>query len=343
MGFMGIGSDDSSALNALKQNTDIWGNIVTPDLKWQNYDPTTFNPDAEQATTIKEDPQLISRQMDALNNLAGLSQNGLSEVDQAGYQKARSEAGQIANQQTGAALENAQARGQSGSGLEFAMREMAGQNASNAAQNSDLQQAADAAKQRALYQQAYGSQLAGQRAQDFQTQGANTNILNQFNQQNTQARNQANYANTQQMNDAQKYNQQGTMNTQQQVFNNAVTRAGGQAAANTGLAQGYAAQDAANTSQQNALIGTAANIYTGGMYGAASGAMKKSGSGGQQNSGSNFAHGGVIPGIPKVPGDSVLNDTMPINASPGEIMIPRSHAQTPHLAKAYIEHLFGKR
>lgn len=53
--------------------------------------------------------------------------------------------------------------------------------------------------------------------------------------------------------------------------------------------------------------------------------------------------GGSVPGKAKVAGDSKKNDTVKAMLSPGEIVIPRSHAMTPHLAKAYIDHLYGKK
>jgi hypothetical protein len=351
MGIFGSGKEDA-AIGALQNSRDMYGNIKAPDLTWQNYDPTAFQSQTANANTVKEDPSLVSNQMDALNRMSGLSQNGLSDVDQAAYARARSDAGQISSQQTGAALQNAQDRGLSGSGMEFAMREQAGQNAANSAQSADLQQAGDAAKMRAMYTQAYGNQAGQIRGQNYNTQSGNANILNQFNMANTQQQNQTAAANTQQSNQAQLTNQQGRTGLQQQTFNNQMARAGGIAQANSGVAQGQAAQDAASTAQTNAMIGTAANVaanvYTGGMYGAATGAMKQSRGGGQagpdsSNFGNYAAHGGMIPGVAPVQGDSLMNDNVQMNLSPGEMVIPRSHAQSPGLAKAFVDHMWGKK
>lgn len=49
-----------------------------------------------------------------------------------------------------------------------------------------------------------------------------------------------------------------------------------------------------------------------------------------------YSHGGEIPGKAKVAGDSPENDTVPIMASPGEIVIPRTFAHDPDLSKAYV-------
>ncbi len=59
----------------------------------------------------------------------------------------------------------------------------------------------------------------------------------------------------------------------------------------------------------------------------------------------SFKQGGVIPGKAKVKGDSPKNDTVPIAASPGEIVIPRSIAQGPNApekARAFVAKLQEK-
>lgn len=255
--------DDSAeqGMGELAKNQELWNNIKVPDEVWKDYAPDNYTAKNADYQQIQSDPAVQSAQMSALQQLAGLSQNGLSDVDQAAFAKARNEAGQMQNQNLGAALSNAESRGVSGSGMEFAMREMAGQNAANQAQNANLQQAADSAKQRALYAQAYGDQLGSVRNQNFQQAQANSNIVNQFNMANTQAQNAASQYNVGNQNQAQQLNNQGHLNTQQQNFNNQVTKAGGQAQANTGMAGGFAAQNAANTSTQNALLGAGANAY----------------------------------------------------------------------------------
>jgi hypothetical protein len=79
--------------------------------------------------------------------------------------------------------------------MEFAMREIANQGGAQRAQQQGLQQAADSARQRALYSQAYGDSLSRTRDQDFRTSQGNTNIINDFNRANTQGRNAMNNAN----------------------------------------------------------------------------------------------------------------------------------------------------
>lgn len=265
--------DDSEqqALDQLAQNKDLFNAIQLPtlnDYKPEDYQVAgTYDPLQAQATTVSENPEDRSMQMAALNRMAGLADTGLSDVDNAGFERARSMANQISNSGTAAALQNAQARGVAGSGLEFALREQAGQDAATRAQQAGLDQAAASAQQRALYNQAFGNATSQMRAQDLQPQMANANILNQFAQYNTGAQNQAQQynlqnaqdvanQNTTQANYAQQYNNQMA----QQNFQNQMQKAGAQAGANTGMAQGYAAQNAANTDARNANTQLGASI-----------------------------------------------------------------------------------
>lgn len=130
-----------------------------------------------------------------------------------------------------------------------------------------MQQAADAAKQRQAYLDAYAGQLSNQRQQDFGANQANADIINRFNMANTQARNQAGQAYTNDRNEAKRYNNEGRINTQQQNYNNQVTRLNGMTGANTQVANAYAAQNAARTDSRNKKTGQAMDMLTGAMGG----------------------------------------------------------------------------
>lgn len=86
-----------------------------------------------------------------------------------------------------------------------------------------------------------------------------------------------------------------------------------------------AQQIQSGVAQQNA--GAKTNIVGGIISGAGSAA------------GLGKAAGGYIPGHASVQGDSQKNDTIPIMASAGEIIIPRSKAKDPDKAKEFIDHL----
>jgi hypothetical protein len=47
--------------------------------------------------------------------------------------------------------------------------------------------------------------------------------------------------------------------------------------------------------------------------------------------------GGQVAGNATIPGDSKKNDVVPTLLSPGEIVIPRSKAKDPEMAKEFIE------
>jgi hypothetical protein len=266
--------DDSEekAMDMLRQNRELYEKLTLPEL--QDYNPEEYkmlgdySPDQANSNTVSEDPMVRSAQLSALQKMAGLADTGLSDVDNAAFQRARQEAAQISNSGLQASLQNATARGVGGSGLEFAMREMAGQNGANQALNSGLSQAETAAKQRALYAQAYGSALSGLRSQDYTANRGNADILNQFNLVNTNAKNQAQLRNLDtrqqlsnenvgQRNFAQQYDNQ----MKQQGFQNQMAKTSGMAGQNTSMAQGYAAQNAASQSDRNANAGLGLGVW----------------------------------------------------------------------------------
>jgi hypothetical protein len=78
-----------------------------------------------------------------------------------------------------------------------------------------------------------------------------------------------------------------------------------------------------------------------GMYGAQVGSGTQTGGallggiGTALSSGLGLAHGGEVPGKAMKPGDSEENDIVPVLLSPGEIVIPRSHASDPKAAAAF--------
>lgn len=244
-----------AAREAASKNRDLLDAIKDP--VYAQYAPELYSNESANYELINDNPLLKSAQMAALAKMAGLADSGLSDVDQAGYEKARDLGGQMQKAGTAAAMENAAARGVGGSGLEFATREIANQEASRRAQDAALTQAADSARQRALYAQAYGNQLAGVRSQDAQTATANAGIINQFNQMNTQNRNATNNANVNSRNDAFKYNE----GLKDKTFNNQMARATGQMANNNQMADIAMAQSAQNQAANNTLLNAGLTAY----------------------------------------------------------------------------------
>lgn len=284
--FGGLFDDTEDRMqDQLDANRAIYNGIELPEF--EKYDPVLYeyagdySPEEAKYQTISEDPMLRSAQMSALSKLAGLASSGLSAQDEAAYNRARSEAGRIAKSGTQSALQNAQMRGVAGGGMEFAMRQMAGQDAAERAQQAALDQAAKGADMRALYQQAYGNALSGVRGEDYRANSANADIINRFNQMNTQERNRAQgrnlearqnigNANADTQNAAVRYR-----NTLAQLgFQNQLKKAGGQSGVNDQFLDFYAAQNAANEQKRKAYgkaIGGAIGGSVGGPQGASAG------------------------------------------------------------------------
>lgn len=264
--FNGPDHGFEDARNRLNQTQKSYDNIVDPN--YREYVPEVYTNASSNYQLTGEDPLMKAAQMSALQKMAGLSQTGLSDVDQAGYEKARSLGAEQARQGNAAAMQSAQARGVGGSGLEFAMREMANQGGAQNAQASGLQQSADSARQRALYSQAYGQQIAGARDQDFRANAANTGIINQFNSMNTQNQNKTNNANVDQKNNAFMYNE----GLKDKNFSNQMARANQRAGIQAQVGQVSAAEEAARRQRNGAIIGTVGGI-AGGMMGGPAGAQ----------------------------------------------------------------------
>lgn len=246
----------------MAQNQGLYGNLQVPTFNPyvpQQYQQVgQYDPTMAEASTVQQDPRLQQMQMQNLQKMSGLADTGLSAVDQAGYQQARNIGNETLRGGTEAALQNAQARGQAGTGMEFGMREMAAQQGSQNSQNAALKQASDAAQMRALYTQAFGGAAGGLSQQQFGQNATNAGILNQFNMANTQAKNQGQQynlgvaqstsdKNVGNANQAQQYNNQ----LSQQGFQDQLSKVNGQAGANTGMANAHAAQGAADASNRN--------------------------------------------------------------------------------------------
>lgn len=244
-----------AARQANEQNRGLYDQIALPN--YQEWNPELYSPESSQYTLVSDDPVTKSAQLSALEKMSGLADTGLSDADMAGYTKAANQASQIARSGNAAALNNAQARGVGGSGLEFIMREQANQDAAQRAQDAGLQVAADSAKQKALYNQAFLQGTSNMRDQDYRTNQANSSIINNFNQANTNARNTASQYNATQKNDAFKYNQ----GLKDKEYQNQVGIADRKAGFNNRNAEITSAEDEARRKKNAAygsLIGAAA-------------------------------------------------------------------------------------
>lgn len=249
--IIGGGGGFGSADEALRNNRALLNSIATPE--YEQYSPELYNTESAKYDLINEDPGLKSKQLDALSQMLGLSHDGLSDQDTAGFAEARNLGDQMAKSKTDAAIQDAQVKGVSGGGQEFAMREAANQEAAQRAQQAALQQQATRAQQRNQYLQAYAGQLNTTKSQADNLNSANTNIINQFNQANTAQKNQTANANTDQRNNAFKYNE----GLKDKNFSNQMTKATGQIDMNNQAAKNATAEAEYQRQQNGALLGLA--------------------------------------------------------------------------------------
>ncbi len=266
MGLFG-GSDNSNEamLQQLAKNRGLYQQIDLP--KYQQFTPQLYDNESATAKLTSDDPVMKSKQLEALAQMQGLSQTGLSDADKAAFEAAKGVGNQLAQGREGAAIQDAQARGVGGGGTEFAMREAANQAGAQRAQEAALAQAAQASNNRNSYLQAYAGQLGQTRQQDYNTNAANTNVLNQFNMANTQNRNAANNANTGLQNQAFQYNE----GLKDKNYQNQLGQADRIAGINNQQGQMTAAQQEAERRRQAGMMG-AVGAGVGAMVGGPAGA-----------------------------------------------------------------------
>lgn len=249
MGLFDSDNSNAAMLAELAKNRGLYSQIGLP--QYQQFTPEKYDNESATAKLTSDDPVVKSKQLEALSQMQDLSNKGMSDADVASFNQAHEMGDQMARAKTGAVMQDAQARGVAGGGMEFALREQGNQDAAQRAQDAALQQAGQASTNRANYLQAYAGQLGNVRQQDYNTNAANTNVLNQFNLANTQSRNAANAANVSNDNAAFQYNQ----GLKDKNYANQLTSADRQAGINTTEGQMTAAQAEAERRRQAALTG----------------------------------------------------------------------------------------
>ena len=287
---------------------DYYGDVQTPNIEdmklqlEQLVQQGTISP--EQAQTVLQDPSALNNiqtdpalkdaQMSALNSLQDIGKSGLTDIDRAALSRIQNTTDSAARGKRDAILQNAQARGLGGSGLELMAQLQNQQDAVSNQSQRDMDVAAQA-RQRSLDALIQGGSLAGNiQNQSFNQQaqiaGANDaiskfNAANKQNQINTNvsANNAAQMANLANKQDIANQNV-GLKNTQQQynkslaqqAYENELKKRAGQAgiAGQNAQAQGQNSQNQANAFNQT--VSTGAGLATGGLgYLAAQEAAKK--------------------------------------------------------------------
>lgn len=242
------GGNDAKAAAATQAGVDQLSALQTPDVTQMQLEleqlvqQGVITPEQAQAYTvdpsamngISTDPALRQAQMDALSGLQDISASGgLTAADRANLSRIQTDEDTKARGSREAILQNAQARGAGGSGLEMLMQMQNAQDAATRASQRDLD-VAGMAQERALQALMQRGQLGGQiQAQDFgqkaEIAGAN-DAISKFNAQNKQ---QVGLANTAAKNTAQAAN----LENKQRIADTNAQLANQQQAANKALAQ----------------------------------------------------------------------------------------------------------
>lgn len=274
MGLFGFGEPDyeKRMLQEYLKSKNLYEGIETPDVSWENFNPEDYSsvgelrPEEIQGQTLQEDPRILQEQRNYLNKLKGMSEEGLGAEDLLGFEMARRNAAGDAQSRQQSAMQNARARGVAGGGMEFALGEMGSQAAADRQSMEGMQQAAEAAKRRALMTTAYGGELSGQRGQNLDVESRNKDIINRFNQMNVGNRNAAQQYNLGQRQDIANQNVQGRNQAQlinitgraganQQGFQNQLSRANALGGQYDKMADVYGAMNEANRKKRGGVLG----------------------------------------------------------------------------------------
>lgn len=299
-------------------------------------------------------------QIDALNRLSQIASAGPegTPMQQAQMANTLSQLNAAVGGQRGAIEQAMAARGVPAALIQAALSSQnAGQDAQQAylnAINSQGETYRNALN--ALAQQgSLGNALQGQQNTQANQIAAAANAMQQFNaanQQNVSQFNAANRQDAEAMNAANRQqisnNNVGLSNARteynakvpQMVFDNQYRRAAGAAGVAQSAADLANRQGGQNAGIWSGLINTATSFIPKPSGSSGGGFMPTNPTEAQFNQAyqRGYAHGGIvedkdpmycnegmlIPGDPSVPGDSMMNDTVPIMASPGEAVIPRS-------------------
>lgn len=159
-------------------------------------------PEAASYQTIEEDPRLQQLQMDSLQALIDRTSGAADARMQSQQFAAMDEANQLARGREQAIAQDAQRRGQGGSGFDAIMRAQAAQIGANRARAGNQDAVEAAALEKLAAQNAQMQGYGNLRDQAYRTKAANSQIVNDFNRFNTQARNAARAANVNAQNEA---------------------------------------------------------------------------------------------------------------------------------------------
>ncbi len=258
----------------------VYRGDITPEMA------QTVMQDPSKMNEIMTDPSAKSAQLQALQQLQGIStQGGMTATDKAQLGDIQSQQAQAERGTRGAIQQNAAERGISGSGLDLAS-EMANQQGSATRGNQAGLDVAAQAQQRALQAiQAsgqLGGQIEGQNFGEAASKATAADAINKFNTQNRQSVQMANVAATNAANARNVETKQnvsdqntGIANTQamtnaqahQTAYQDALSKASGVAGAENNIAAGQRTAAGQKLGFEGGLIGTAGQVGAGYLAG----------------------------------------------------------------------------
>jgi hypothetical protein len=315
---------------------------------------------------IQTDPRLIQAQYDALRELETRGRDGFTARDELDRLKTKQDVAKENAGRLGAIQQNMAARGMGGSGMDLVAQLQASQAATEREALAGLERNAAQEANRANSSAQAGGLAGNIRGQGFQENSAkaqaqdainrfntansvnrsmyNNRGLNEVGQQNVGRANQTLDKNT----DARygfRKDAYGIQNNQYNQNYNAATEDLNQKRIQDEQAR---ARKQAQISGITTLAGAGIGAATAGPGGAMKGAQMGAGIGNAAG-GAFYAHGGtvkgkdcyasggMIPGEEILPWDDTANDTVQINASPGEIVIPKSIANDPLASAQFVD------
>lgn len=315
---LGIGGEqktDKKARKSIKDAREQFETLETPEfapynpelIEYEDIGPSelggiTVNPGYRAAQ---------EEELAALRNIA--ERGGRSAGSDLDLAKITNRTNTLARGRNDAIMQNARARGVAGSGAALMAQMANAQNAQNQQHMEDLavrgqnQQAELLARQGAAR---IGADLEGT---DYDRDASRAKANDRIAEFNAKNRLLAAEANANAANFAQQYGNQLI----QSQFDNEYKKRGGIAGADQALANYYGGQSAIGAQQAGNLVGGGTQIAAA-YAGAPTNPKEKP---------KPAPVGGEITGREIVPGDSLLNDTEIIRASPGEVVVPKSLRQ----------------
>ena len=321
LGF-GKQKSDKKGSRALKEGLAQFEGLNLP--TFERYSPNQaayeeVGPSALEGVGVNQGYRKVQEdQLAALRNIA--ERGGRSAAGDAELARIQSQGSSRARGARDAIMQRANARGMGGSGAALVAQLTASQNATNQANQQGLQIAGQNQQNELaarLGAAGVGSNLEGNDYQRAANKAKAADAIRRFNASNKM---DTSRHNTGLQNQGQMYNNQ----LQQNAFDNDYRKRGGIANQNQGLANFYQGQSKIGAQQAGNIMGGAIKAGAA-AYGVPP--APESGNGAEYDDENNqyyAADGLEVPGEPLVEGDSEVNDIVPIMASPGEVVVPRS-------------------